>query len=350
MSEQKNHIGQYSADDIRRYLEGKMSYQDMHAMEKAAIEDPFLAEAMEGIEMHIQENGPDAFEQDMEELKARMRERQEKRKLVIRGMAWLKIAAVFLVMAGGVAVTLILTRKQSSQLAKRESSRDTIHRNYAFPDHITDSIAPSPAMSKTITRSVPDISNDKAKMRGMRQKEKEEEIPALKSASIEMGKQDSNLMLEKTPVLAGSVPGTEQKIAERALEGRAAGVVISKGPSSSSFDEVVVMGYSPNKKKAKSDRSRQMVERKIGKRIIPDGGWDAFENYISALKSAVDSAVTGQEELTFTVDKTERPSNIRIIRSVSQEYDAKVIQLLTNGPNWKVLKGKKREVRLTIFF
>jgi hypothetical protein len=38
----------FTADDIIRYHSGKMPEREMHAMEKAALEDPFLADALEG--------------------------------------------------------------------------------------------------------------------------------------------------------------------------------------------------------------------------------------------------------------------------------------------------------------
>jgi hypothetical protein len=40
----------YSADDIRKYLEGQLTNAEMQAMEKAVLEDPFLSDAMEGFE------------------------------------------------------------------------------------------------------------------------------------------------------------------------------------------------------------------------------------------------------------------------------------------------------------
>ena len=40
----------YTARDIEQYLAGKLSPLQMHAMEKASLDDPFLAEAMEGYE------------------------------------------------------------------------------------------------------------------------------------------------------------------------------------------------------------------------------------------------------------------------------------------------------------
>ena len=35
--------------DIQRYLRGEMSAAEQHALEKAALSDPFLAEALEGL-------------------------------------------------------------------------------------------------------------------------------------------------------------------------------------------------------------------------------------------------------------------------------------------------------------
>ncbi|RYY23735.1 MAG: hypothetical protein EOO04_13925, partial [Chitinophagaceae bacterium] len=48
MNDNGNHSKQYKADDIRRYLDGGMSSAEMHAIEKAALDDPFLSDAIDG--------------------------------------------------------------------------------------------------------------------------------------------------------------------------------------------------------------------------------------------------------------------------------------------------------------
>lgn len=48
MSDSNNHIKTYTAQDIERYLNRQMPAREMHALEKAALDDPFLAEAIEG--------------------------------------------------------------------------------------------------------------------------------------------------------------------------------------------------------------------------------------------------------------------------------------------------------------
>ncbi|HNA65634.1 MAG TPA: hypothetical protein PKZ51_12995, partial [Saprospiraceae bacterium] len=47
-TENKNII--ITAADIEKYFQGKLTPQQMNSLEKAALDDPFLAEAMEGFE------------------------------------------------------------------------------------------------------------------------------------------------------------------------------------------------------------------------------------------------------------------------------------------------------------
>ena len=49
-----DHTKEYSAADIQRYLQGNMSAADMHALEQAALDDPFLADAIEGMQQTLE--------------------------------------------------------------------------------------------------------------------------------------------------------------------------------------------------------------------------------------------------------------------------------------------------------
>src|SRR5712671_499076 len=79
MQEEKNN-NKYSAEYIRKYLDGQLSDQAMQALEKAALEDPFLADAIEGIEES--RNHAVSFETGIADLKTKLTERisQKKRK------------------------------------------------------------------------------------------------------------------------------------------------------------------------------------------------------------------------------------------------------------------------------
>ena len=74
----KNNDIIYTAADIEKYHNGLMSSKERHALEKAALDDPFLADALEGYATSsINSNN------DIDELKKRLAARieQEKEKL-----------------------------------------------------------------------------------------------------------------------------------------------------------------------------------------------------------------------------------------------------------------------------
>ena len=52
-----NYNNLFTSEDIRKYLAGKLSSAEMHAIEKAALEDPFLADAIEGMAIAIDQEG-----------------------------------------------------------------------------------------------------------------------------------------------------------------------------------------------------------------------------------------------------------------------------------------------------
>lgn len=101
MSDHSQHITHYTAADIQRYLSGGMTASEMHALEKAALEDPFLADAIEGMETAMQVHGEAPVNTNLEELRAAIAERIKPAGRR-RAMTWWRFAAaaVVLVAAG----------------------------------------------------------------------------------------------------------------------------------------------------------------------------------------------------------------------------------------------------------
>jgi hypothetical protein len=58
-------------DDISKYLKGEMTPAEMHALEKRALEDPFLADALAGFDALE----PGVIDDDLAKLKTSLRER-----------------------------------------------------------------------------------------------------------------------------------------------------------------------------------------------------------------------------------------------------------------------------------
>lgn len=130
MQGDNNHI-LFTADDIRKYHEGKLTPAEMHAMEKAALEDPFLADALEG---YAAEGV--SLPADTDELKRRLEERlEEKDKKVIplaappKSFGWLRAAAMIVAVAGAGLLVYKLgfdrREKNIAQTTARERAQDS---------------------------------------------------------------------------------------------------------------------------------------------------------------------------------------------------------------------------------
>lgn len=103
--------------DIEKYLRGELSPSEMHALEKEALSDPFLAEALEGIE-HA---GTDDFLYDLHQINRsvhdRMRRKSRKNNRTIRIWGWTSAVAatILLTAVSGFLVVQILKDQQGSE-------------------------------------------------------------------------------------------------------------------------------------------------------------------------------------------------------------------------------------------
>ena len=88
----------YTAADFERYYSGTMPVDEMYELEKAALEDPFLADALEGYTY------APSFSDDVNELKEKLNEKQKKKKVFfiasVAQSGWWRIAALFVIIAG----------------------------------------------------------------------------------------------------------------------------------------------------------------------------------------------------------------------------------------------------------
>ena len=117
----------YSASDIEKYLKGELSASEMHELERAALEDPFLADALEGMALHsslppaARDNDPAAQgsgpARDLDELRTRLKTRVTAK--TTRRIPFLsprmKIAAAIILLLGlgGTAWYTLLTGNRS---------------------------------------------------------------------------------------------------------------------------------------------------------------------------------------------------------------------------------------------
>jgi CarboxypepD_reg-like domain len=115
MKAEKNNI-KYSAEDIRRYLDGLMTNPEMQALEKTALEDPFLADAIEGIEESRKHAV--SFESGTTDLQNRLavRIRQSKREtgIIYWLSKWQVAASVIIIIGTAVFMVTYINNKTHS--------------------------------------------------------------------------------------------------------------------------------------------------------------------------------------------------------------------------------------------
>jgi TonB family protein len=117
MGKQKN--------DIERYLKGDMTPSEMHALEREALQDPFLSEALEG----IGNAGADNFLFDLKELHKSVNHRTRLKKTkVISIWNWsIGIAAGLLLIAASsvYVISIILSQEKEKNLALLEKLEES---------------------------------------------------------------------------------------------------------------------------------------------------------------------------------------------------------------------------------
>ena len=98
----------YTAEDIEKYFSGELLPAQMHAMEKAALDDPFLAEAMEGY--GAMKN--DRWKKELIDIREKFEEEKDDNTLVVpisKSFKWWKAAAVILIIGSGGWLTYLFT-------------------------------------------------------------------------------------------------------------------------------------------------------------------------------------------------------------------------------------------------
>lgn len=81
----------YSRENLLRYISGKMSPAEMHALERAALEDPFLADSIEG----LQQEESSRVKKDLETLDQRLTNRTDPKVIPLPPrIKWWRVAIV----------------------------------------------------------------------------------------------------------------------------------------------------------------------------------------------------------------------------------------------------------------
>jgi TonB family protein len=209
-------------NDLERYRMGKMTLAEMHAFEKRALHDPFLADALEGAEQISAED----FSHDIQDLTAKL---ASKEKIVIAASpatvqsnklwVWpLRIAASVLLLVGIFWIGNQLIPKDASQLVlNKETAADekkeepSISSNSTHQDTIENKPIDQPPLP------IKEIMNGVAVEKDTKMAKAKEEKPVIESISTT---QVSSAEAESAPATAAK-PATDEtalfKLTDKAI-------------------------------------------------------------------------------------------------------------------------------------
>jgi TonB family protein len=160
MNEKEKNIN-YTARDIEQYLAGNLSPLQMHAMEKAALDDPFLAEAMEGYKSVKDKEWNNHLVALREEISAK----GAVAKVVPLHKSknnWRKVAAAVLIISSGATLTFILRQDKKEEKAHPQIAQtivvakdSTNHIDIPAPASVTESMNPTASVTVEEKKSIP---------------------------------------------------------------------------------------------------------------------------------------------------------------------------------------------------
>lgn len=144
-------IKTFTALDIEKYQQGLLSPKERHDLEKAALDDPFLADALEGYH-----STPVNISADLTELKNRLAEKTEEKKVIPldttagkRAFPWLRVAAMIIAVAGAglMVYQFAFNKKEDTNIAQANTADDK--KTPVAPDSIKTQTAEQAGISAT---------------------------------------------------------------------------------------------------------------------------------------------------------------------------------------------------------
>ena len=368
MSESPGHKS-YSATDIERYHNGLMTARERHALEKAALEDPFLADALEGYSFTT------TAQKDLEEINRRISQNNQVKKTVpfINRYNWIKIAALFLIVAGGgwLIINSVNNKKEISQAVPAITKSTPSIQPVPLPDSISSKelTASSPAEVSTQTSKtiipVRTKANKFTKQETSRMANKPEST-SIASQSNPNTNAPTTELNEGAPAAAMSAKRKETLNASSAARSRSfnagdtnPGYVNSPVKDSSHSPGDTIRNLNVVLQPDKANNDIEIVELKSKHPVIarpsprfetlePAEGWSQFNDYIAdnikEPKTSREKPLSGDVELAFDINQDGVPVNISVVRSLCTSCDKKAIELLRQGPAWKNTKDKKGKI------
>ncbi len=364
MNDNSKHKSSFTFTDISRYLSGGMTAAEMHELERAALQDPFLADAIEG----YREADTKKTAEHLNEITSVLQKNKQLAEVIAmpkrRTYRWQIAASVIVVI--GVSIFLLSRQNNTNNIASV-----TIYKTVAkqkTDSEVNKNTAPAAPLSQDslLTAEAPLPSSEKRKEKAYEcnNTEKKGAGRQLPSASllsapttpstdaVTPNAADSNQQYKATtkneaPSLAPAdtqkeTPTTLNRLQRKAVAAPGTIWTTDKGkPFVLSEVEVINIG---KKRKKTTDTSA----------VKPEGGWQSFQEYLFSKLNKKDTTdfsnnarFDGNLELEFSLTENGRPYNISVLHAQDSTTAKTAVDAVQQGPKWITVdkKGKRLNIR-----
>jgi hypothetical protein len=340
MTDQQHDMPEYSAADMEKYWQGLLSPAEMHALEKAALDDPFLADALEGYR-HLATAQPGRSAAQLAELQQRLERRTRLSEKRPASISWWKPAvAAMLIIGTGTLGFLFLHRNSSTD---REVAVVPVQK----PDTINPMVVILPPAKDSAILLPKDVAVLKPKTYRSIPQNTTPTQAITNDVKAAPGLADSN------PEPAPDAVAAAEKPASRAAVPDSSSIARNDRKNEEALGEVVVTGYGNEKKRSVS--RKETLSKNLSVEVqnaVPVKGWTEYNQYLKEQAIVPDSLleVHGQVVLTLDVKSNGKLTNIVVQQSLHPVLDEEAERLVKEGPAWKVLKGRKASVYVIVPF
>ena len=285
---------------IQQYLEGSLNAKLMHQIEKKALEDPFLADALDGYAQSPGSSlGLSILQRQLQERIVHLQENKKVFQLTWQRLSIAAAAAVLFISAG--VLFWINSQNINSQSALNPKQTEV----QLTPE---DSLTTSDSKANAVIK-VPES-------------------------------QSSDLSMKSEPLIVSAKPNRIKSNA-----GVTKQVLITPEPSASGMSKTMkTAGMSDSNPLSEVAASSAMAS--ISAMPEPVEGWLNYKKYIAERVKIARAGITanGIIKLDFTVDPQGRLNNFKILNGLTKEANDLAIKIIQNGPPWKPSASGKPEM------
>lgn len=323
----------------------------MHELEKQALEDPFLADALEGYAgVDIPAGKHLSILQT--QLQERIAQNQENKNVFHMGWQRLSVAAAACILFVTATMLFWIRENQAEkQLASQPKQVDV-----SLSPLDTDKQAPL-EQDEIISEEKVAVQNNTSNSRSAPLARKREtaviaQMTETNRAVLPLSvpaKNDSVSKATRSEITSGSYALSAKDLEElaaqsnaRALQNQTAGVLADSGTR-------LKIARSAPKVAVSANQPTLVHIRGLPSASQPSTGWELYNNYLKEnIRKTAAVMDTGSVVLSFTVSKDGKPVNIKVDKGLNEMSNLEAIRLVAEGPLW--IRGQDSTASARVYF